>query len=263
MPDVIKNIQLGGTTYPIEDPAARENASNALEVANTAKSTADTAKSVADDAKSTADTAKSTADTAKSVADDAKSTADTAQSTADTAQSTADTAKSTADTAQSTADTAQSTADTAKSTADTAQSAADTAKNVADTAKSTAETALNTANSKANITNTINSPWLRTVLSDTDNSITIVTASIQQNNIAITTAYGTGAYWTDIRLEIPSECQPATNFYSVTVTADTMINAGAITCTVISRTKEDIVVRVVNPVSGTFTFSLMIQALGY
>lgn len=54
MADVIKNIKLGGTTYPVEDAIARANASEAISTANTAKSTADTAKSTADTALDTA-----------------------------------------------------------------------------------------------------------------------------------------------------------------------------------------------------------------
>ena len=54
MEDVIKNIKLGETSYPVVDSTARADASEALNTANTAKSTADTAKSTADTALSTA-----------------------------------------------------------------------------------------------------------------------------------------------------------------------------------------------------------------
>lgn len=47
MSDVIKNIKLGETTYPVEDPTARASASEALNTANTAQSTAESALSIA------------------------------------------------------------------------------------------------------------------------------------------------------------------------------------------------------------------------
>ena len=152
---------------------------------------------------------------------------------------------------------------TARSNASNAQNTANSANSTANSANSTANSALNTANSKANITNTINAPWLRSVISDTDSSITVVTASIHETNIGITTAYGTGTYWQDVLLNIPSNCQPDNGFYSVLVTANMLNNVGAISCVVMSYSKEQILVRLLNPESGTFTFDLMIQALGF
>lgn len=52
----IKNIEIGGVSYPICDSTARTNASNASSTANTAKSNAATAKSTADSALSKANT---------------------------------------------------------------------------------------------------------------------------------------------------------------------------------------------------------------
>lgn len=131
------------------------------------------------------------------------------------------------------------------------------------TARTNASNAQSTANGKADITNTISSPWLRSVISDTDSALTILTASIRETNISITMAYGTGAYWTDVILDIPSDCQPANGFFSVEVTANMLNNVGAITCIVMQHSKSRIVVRLLNPVSGSFTFDLMIQALGF
>lgn len=131
------------------------------------------------------------------------------------------------------------------------------------TARTNASNAQSTANRKADITNTVSSPWLRSVISDTDSIITLLTASIRETDIAITTAYGTTAYWADVRLNIPSACQPANGFYSVQATANMLNNAGAVTCVVMYHSKSEIIVRLLNPVSGSFTFDLMIQALGY
>ena len=173
------------------------------------------------------------------------------------------TARSNASNAQNTANSANSTANSALNTAKSANSTANSANSTANSANSTANSALNTAKSKANITNTINAPWLRSVISDTDSSITVVTASIHETNVGITTAYGTGAYWQDVLLNIPSDCQPDNGFYSVLVSANMLNNVGAISCVVMSYSKEQILVRLLNPVSGTFTFDLMIQALGF
>lgn len=138
-----------------------------------------------------------------------------------------------------------------------------TARANASSAQNTANSAQSTANGKADITNTVSNPWLRSVISDSDSIITLLTASIRETNISITMAYGTGAYWTDVTLNIPSACQPANGFYSVEVTANMLNNVGAVSCVVMSISKSQIVVRLLNPVSGTFTFDLMIQALGY
>ena len=180
-----------------------------------------------------------------------------------TARSNASNAQNTANSANSTANSANSTANSANSTANSANSTANSALNTAKSANTTANSALNTAKSKANITNTINAPWLRSVISDTDSSITVVTASIHETDIGITTAYGTGTYWQDILLRIPSDCQPDNGFYSVLVSANMLNNVGAISCVVMSYSKEQILVRLLNPVSGTFSFDLMIQALGF
>ena len=138
-----------------------------------------------------------------------------------------------------------------------------TARTNASNAQSTANSAQSTANGKANITNTVSSPWLRSVISDADSALTILTASIRQTNIEITTSYGTGAYWADVRLNIPSACQPDNGFYSVEATTNMLNNPGAVTCVVMDHSKSKIIVRLLNPVSGSFTFDLMIQALGY
>ena len=124
-------------------------------------------------------------------------------------------------------------------------------------------TARASAYGKADIANSVSSPWLNTVISDTDSSLTIVTASIRETNIAISTAYGTGMYWVDVTLTIPSSCQPANGFYSVTANANMLAGAGAVTCVVMQHSKSQIIIRLLNPVSGTFTFDLMVQAFGY
>lgn len=138
-----------------------------------------------------------------------------------------------------------------------------TARANASNAQSTANSAQSTANGKADITNTISAPWLRSVISDTDSALTILTASIRETNFSIRTAYGTGAYWADVRLNIPSACRPDNGFYSVEATANMLNNTGAVTCVVMNHSKSEIIVRLLNPVSGSFTFDLMIQALGY
>lgn len=145
----------------------------------------------------------------------------------------------------------------------TARINATNAQSTAETALNNASTAQSTANGKADITNTISNPWLCSIISDSDSIITLLTASIRETNIGITTAYGTGLYWADVRLYIPSECQPTNGFYSVEVTANMLNNPGAVTCCVMYHSKSEIIVRMLNPVSGSFTFDLMIQALGY
>lgn len=138
-----------------------------------------------------------------------------------------------------------------------------TARTNATNAQTTANNAQSTANRKADIANTVSSPWLRSVISDSDSKITLLTASVRETNIAITTAYGAGTYWADVTLNIPSACQPANGFYSVQATANMINNPGAVTCCVMHHEKSKIIVRLLNPVSGSFTFDLMIQALGY
>lgn len=131
------------------------------------------------------------------------------------------------------------------------------------TARTNASNAQSIANNKADINNIINSPWLRSVIFDNDSYIMVVTASIHEANIEITTPYGNGAYWKDLLLNIPSNCQPDNGFYSVFVSANMLNNVGAISCVVMSYSKEQILIRLLNPASGSFTFDLMIQALGY
>ena len=137
-----------------------------------------------------------------------------------------------------------------------------TARANASSAQNTANSAQSTANGKADIANTVSAPWLRSVISDVDSSLTIVTASIRESNIEFTNTY-VSMYWTDVTLDIPSECQPANGFFSVEVTANMLNNAGAITCVVMQYSKSRIIVRLINPDSGVFTFDLMIQALGF
>lgn len=131
------------------------------------------------------------------------------------------------------------------------------------TARANASSAQSTANGKADIANTVSAPWLRSVISDADSIITLLTASIRETDISITTAYGSGMYWADVTLNIPSACQPANGFYSVQATANMINNPGAVTCCLMYHDKSKIIVRLLNPVSGSFTFDLMIQALGY
>lgn len=159
--------------------------------------------------------------------------------------------------------TARTNASNAQSAANSAQSAADIAQSSANSAQSTANSALAVANGKASITNTISAPWLKTEISNGEQYLAIVSGSVRQTNRSISTAYGSGTFWTDVELTIPVACQPPNGFYSVTVTADLLNGTGAVTCVVREQSKTQIVVRLLNPVSGTFTFDLMVQAYGF
>lgn len=158
--------------------------------------------------------------------------------------------------------TARTNASNAQSTASSAQSAADIAQSTANSAQSTANSALATANAKASISNTISAPWLKSEISNGDQYLAIVSGSVRQTNCSISTAYG-GMFWTDVALTIPVACQPPNGFYSVTATADLLTGTGAVTCVVRQQSKTQIVVRILNPASGTFTFDLMVQAYGF
>lgn len=166
-------------------------------------------------------------------------------------------------TARTNASNAQSAANSAQSAANSAQSAADIAQSAANSAQSTANRALATANGKASITNIVSAPWLKSEITNGDQYLAIVTGSIRQTNCSISTAYGSGMFWTDVALTIPVACQPPNGFYSVTVTADMLTGVGAVTCVVRQQSKTQIVVRLLNPISGTFTFDLMVQAYGF
>ena len=166
-------------------------------------------------------------------------------------------------TARTNASNAQSAANSAQSAANSAQSAAGIARSSANSAQSTANSALAVANGKASITNTVSAPWLKTEISNGDQYLAIVSGSVRQTNCSISTAYGSGAFWTDVALTIPVACQPPNGFYSVTVTADLLTGTGAVTCVVREQSKTQIVVRLLNPASGTFTFDLMVQAYGF
>lgn len=159
--------------------------------------------------------------------------------------------------------TARTNASNAQSTANSAQSAADIAQRTANSAQSTANNTLAVANGKASITNTVSAPWLKSEISNGDRYLAIVTASVRQTNCSISTAYGSGMFWTDVALTIPDSCQPPNGFYSVTVTADLLNGVGAVTCVVRQQSKTQIIVRLLNPTSGTFTFDLMVQAYGF
>ena len=180
----------------------------------------------------------------------------TARTNASNAQSAANSAQSAASSAQSTANSAQSAADIAKSTANSAES-------TANSAESTANRALAVANGKASITNVVSEPWLKSEISNGDQYLAIVSGSFRQTNCSISTAYGSGMFWTDVALTIPVACQPPNGFYSVTVTADMLAGVGAVTCVVRQQSKTQIIVRLLNPISGTFTFNLMVQAYGF
>lgn len=173
------------------------------------------------------------------------------------------TARTNASNAQSAANSAQSAASSAQSTANSAQSAADIAQSTANSAQSTANRALAVANGKASITNVVSAPWLKSEISNGDQYLAIVTGSFRQTNCSISTAYGSGMFWTDVALTIPVACQPPNGFYSVTVTADMLTGVGAVTCVVRQQSKTQIIVRLLNPISGTFTFNLMVQAYGF
>lgn len=166
-------------------------------------------------------------------------------------------------TARTNASNAQSAANSAQSAANSAQSAADIAQSAANSAQSTANRALATANSKASITNIVSAPWLKSEITNGDQYLAIVSGSVRQTNCSISTAYGSGMFWTDVALTIPVACQPPNGFYSVTVTADMLTGVGAVTCVVRQQSKTQIVVRLLNPISGTFTFDLMVQAYGF
>lgn len=165
-------------------------------------------------------------------------------------------------TARTNASNAQSAASSAQSAASSARSAADIAQSVADIAQSAANSALAVANGKASITNTVSTPWLKSEISNGDQYLAIVSGSVRQTDCSISTAYG-GMFWTDVALTIPVACQPPNAFYSVTVTADLLTGTGAVTCVVREQSKTQIVVRILNPASGTFTFDLMVQAYGF
>lgn len=152
---------------------------------------------------------------------------------------------------------------TARTNASNAQSAADIAQSTANSAQSTANSALAVANGKASITNIISTPWLKSEISNDDEYLAIISGSVRQTNCPISTAYGTGMFWKDVALPIPVACQPPNGFYSVTVTADMLTGVGAVTCVVRQQSKTEIIVRLLNPVSGTFTFDLMVQAYGF
>lgn len=173
------------------------------------------------------------------------------------------TARTNASNAQSAANSAQSAASSAQSTANSAQSAADIAQSTANSAQSTANRALAVANGKASITNVVSAPWLKSEISNGDQYLAIVSGSVRQTNCSISTAYGSGMFWTDVALTIPVACQPPNGFYSVTVTADMLTGVGAVTCVVRQQSKTQIIVRLLNPISGTFTFDLMVQAYGF
>lgn len=152
---------------------------------------------------------------------------------------------------------------TARTNASNAQSAANSAQSAANSAQSTANSALAVANGKASITNIISAPWLKSEISNGDEYLAIISGSVRQTNCSISTAYGTGMFWTDVALPIPVACQPPNGFYSVTVTANMLTGVGAVTCVVRQQAKTQIIVRLLNPVSGTFTFDLMVQAYGF
>lgn len=152
---------------------------------------------------------------------------------------------------------------TARTNASNAQSAANSAQSVASSAQSTANGALAVANGKASITSIISAPWLKSEITNGDQYLAIVSGSVRQTNCSISTAYGSGMFWTDVALTIPVACQPPNGFYSVTVTADMLTGVGAVTCVVRQQSKTQIVVRLLNPISGTFTFDLMVQAYGF
>jgi hypothetical protein len=152
---------------------------------------------------------------------------------------------------------------TARTNASNAQSAANSAQSAASSAQSTANSALAVANGKASITNVVSAPWLKSEISNGDQYLAIVSGSVRQTNCSISTAYGSGMFWTDVALTIPVVCQPPNGFYSVTVTADMLTGVGAVTCVVRQQSKAQIIVRLLNPISGTFTFDLMVQAYGF
>lgn len=145
----------------------------------------------------------------------------------------------------------------------TARTNASNAQSAADSAQSAANRALAVANGKASITNIISAPWLKSEISNGDEYLAIITGSIRQTNCSISTAYGSGMFWTDVALSIPVACQPPNGFYSVTVTADMLSGVGAVTCVVRQQSKTQIIVRLLNPISGKFTFDLMVQAYGF
>lgn len=159
--------------------------------------------------------------------------------------------------------TARANASNAQSAASSAQSTANKAQTTANSAQSTADRALDAADGKASITNIIRAPWLKSEIWRGASYLAIVTGSIRQNNCSISTAYGSGMFWTDVALSIPIECQPPKGFYSVTVTANMLTGVGAVTCVVSQQSKSQIIVRLLNPISGTFTFDLMVQAYGF
>lgn len=159
--------------------------------------------------------------------------------------------------------TARTNASNAQSAANSAQSAASSAKSTANSAQSAANSALAVANGKASITNIVSAPWLKSEISNDDEYLAIISGSVRQTNCSISTAYGTGMFWTDVALPIPVACQPPNGFYSVTVTANMLNGVGAVTCVVRQQSKTGIIVRLLNPVSGTFTFDLMVQAYGF
>lgn len=152
---------------------------------------------------------------------------------------------------------------TARTDASNAQRAANSAQSAASSAQSTAKSALAVANGKASITNVVSAPWLKSEISNGDQYLAIVTGSVRQTNCSISTAYGSGMFWTDVAVPIPVACQPPNGFYSVTVTADMLTGVGAVTCVVRQQSKTQIIVRLLNPISGTFTFDLMVQAYGF
>ena len=159
--------------------------------------------------------------------------------------------------------TARTNASNAQSAASSAQSTANSAQSTANSAQSTANRALAVANGKASITNAVSAPWLKSEISNGDQYLAIVSGSVRQTNCSISTAYGSGMFWKDVALTIPVACQPPNGFYSVTVTADMLTGVGAVTCVVRQQSKTQIVVRLLNPISGTFTFDLMVQAYGF
>ena len=61
----VKQINLNGTAYTIQDPTARSTANNALSTANSAQTAAGQAKTAADDAQTAAGQAKTAADAAQ------------------------------------------------------------------------------------------------------------------------------------------------------------------------------------------------------
>lgn len=158
--------------------------------------------------------------------------------------------------------TARTNASNAQSAADSAHSAASSAQSTANSTQSTANRALAVANGKASITNVVSAPWLKSEISNGDQYLAIVSGSVRQTNCSISTAYGS-MFWTDVALTIPVACQPPNGFYSVTVTADMLTGVGAVTCVVRQQSKTQIIVRLLNPISGTFTFDLMVQAYGF